>query len=82
MAAVERLTALHYSVDLFSCPLSRSEEEEVDQSDDWIIDQSEETSHYIIRTNGISTCWMLEMATRNMTVRLIILWVVDGNTES
>ena len=35
-----------------------------------------------IRTNGISTCWMLEMATRNATVRVIILWVVDGNTES
>ena len=35
-----------------------------------------------IPTNGISTCWMLEMATRNATVRVIILWVVDGNTES
>ena len=35
-----------------------------------------------IPTNGISTCWMLEMATRNVTVRVIILWVVDGNTES
>ena len=33
-------------------------------------------------TNGISTCWMLEMATRNVTVRVIILWVVDENTES
>ena len=27
----------------------RSEEEEVAQSDDWIIDQSEETFHYIRR---------------------------------
>ena len=35
-----------------------------------------------IPTNGFSTCWMLEMATRNATVRVIILWVVDGNTES
>ena len=35
-----------------------------------------------IPTNGISTCWMLEMATRNATVRVIILWVVDRNTES
>ena len=32
---------------------SRSEEEEVDQSDDWIIDQSEETSHYIRRFAAI-----------------------------
>ena len=27
--------------------MKENEEEEVDQSDDWIIDQSEETSHYI-----------------------------------
>ena len=35
-----------------------------------------------IPTNGIDTCWMLEMATGNATVRVIILSVVDGNTES
>ena len=40
-----------------------------------------------ILTNGISTCWILEMATWNVTVRVVI-WsvvdvnVVDLNTES
>ena len=33
-------------------------------------------------TNGISTCWMLEMAMRKVTVRVAIWWVVDVNTES
>ena len=33
-------------------------------------------------TNGISTCWMLEMARRNVTVRILIWWVVDVNTEN
>ena len=35
-----------------------------------------------IPTNGISTCWMLEMATPNVTVRVVIWWVVDRNTEN
>ena len=36
----------------------------------------------LIPTNGISTYWMLEMATWNVTVRVVMLWVVDRNTES
>ena len=35
-----------------------------------------------IPTNGTSTCWMLEIATQKVTVRVVIWWVVDLNTES
>ena len=36
----------------------------------------------LIPTPVTSTCWIFEMANRNVTVRVVISWVVEGNTES
>ena len=92
--AAERLIEVFEDSELASCPFvcierknNSSTKEEIDGKR-WALDSFTITnsrsgfSTSRIPTNGISTCWMLEMVMRNATVRVIILWVVDGNTKS